>query len=128
MRTGRVVSPQAGCGAIQTVDWPRSSDGVPDTGDIEVVITNRRNSQKWTGREDRQDLREIERHWVGIMAIAGLDERHVSGAAENSGGRTVLLMHSREAAIGNQHLNTRVERGRDDRDVPAEGMADAADP
>src|SRR5438105_3588153 len=111
--------------AVKSVDRRGGGHRLADAADVEVVVVQGRTGQKRPRRERADDLWEVEGDAVRVVAVDAGDARHVARAGP---ARHVVLVEGAEAATRYQDLQPRLEGGGEHGIVPAERVADAADP
>ena len=112
----------------RAVNGQRRVEAVAYARHLEVGdIVQRRVDEDGARREGGEHLGEVERNFRGIVAIHGLDARHVVAAAPRADVPVVVLGEHVEAAARYDRLHAFVEDGEEQGVVAAEGMADHPD-
>ena len=120
----RVSSLERGGGGEESIDGPGRINRIQYACVIKIPIAFRSNGEEWTWCETPDDLREIERDLVGVVAVPGFYSRHVT----NSGPRgDVVFVEASEPAVGDNHSQAIVECCREHGVVTTQRMPNDAD-
>lgn len=106
----RVGSLERGGGGEEPIDGTGRINRIQYTCVIKIPVAFRRNGKERTWRETPDDFREIERDSVGVVAVSGLYQRHVTISGPRG---DIVFVEAGEPAVGDNHSQAIVERCRE---------------